>query len=589
MLSCITPMSNLSASRETSIDVIAPDSARERVVVTQLPFLIGRGETGNHLPLPDPRISRQCAALVAEGDMFRIEDRGSRAGVFVNGKKVERKLLEDRDVISFGLEESYTLVFRITERVSPSLQTLLTRMDNVAESYATSGGLGKLKLLLEATMLLHSQLPLDSVLEAMLDRAVTITGADRGLLLEADSTGSLRQRLARERGAQEMAPNSFSPSQTAIGMAIRQESSVITEDLHIAAGALQAAQSVIAQGLRAVVAIPLYAMPRANTEASVIHVRRGKFLGMLYLDSKTPTAFSTLDRQILDAIAVECASILDNARLVKHERERQRIERELGIAREIQQALLPRGFQHSPHLSISGINAPCTEVGGDYFDVYPIDARRTAFLIADVSGKGLGAALLTPMLQGAFSAMSMEVAPERAFEHINNFLCAHAEVGRYATVFFGILDPEGNLEYVNAGHPSPLLLRGDGVADLYTEGSIPLGLIREAQHSIERAKLEPGDTLVLFSDGITEAADSDDELFGTSRLRDVLAGHHESPPDQIRDNIVAAVEGFSKGASQADDLTLLLVRYTGSAQTGSAQTDTAAIQASTAPELIPQG
>jgi phosphoserine phosphatase RsbU/P len=256
-------MSNLSASRDASIDVIAPDSARERVVVTQLPFLIGRGEAGNHLPLPDPRVSRLCAALVEEAGEFWIEDRGHRLGVFVNGKKIDRKPLEDRDVISFGLEDSYTLVFRITDRISPSLQTLMTRMESVAESYATSGGLSKLKLLLEATMLLHSQLPLDSVLEAMMDRAITVTGADRGMLLEAAADGGLRQRLAREKGAQPLSPNStLSPSQTAIGMAVEQQNSVITEDLHLAPGVLQAAQSIVMQRLRAVVAIPLYAMPR---------------------------------------------------------------------------------------------------------------------------------------------------------------------------------------------------------------------------------------------------------------------------------------------------------------------------------------
>ena len=528
-----------------------------------MPFLIGRGEAGNDLPIPDPRVSRQCAAIVSEGDEFCLEDRGHRLGVFVNGKKIDRKILEDRDVISFGLEESYTLIFRIAERSSPSLQTLLTRMDSVAEVYATSGGLAKLKLLLEATMLLHSQLPLDAVLEAMLDRAISLCEADRGLLLEVDEKGALRQRLARERGCQGLPAHSLSPSQTAIGMAVRQESSVITEDLHLADGALQGAHSIIAQRLRAVVAIPLYAMPRVNTEASMLHAKRGQFLGLLYLDSRRPAAFSSIDRQILDAIAIESASILDNARLVEHERERQRIEREFGIAREIQQALLPRGFRGFPHLAISGVNTPCTEVGGDYFDVFAIDERRTAFLIADVSGKGLGAALLTPMLQGALSAMTMDVAPERAFQHINSFLCAHAAVGRYATMFFGIIDVDGTLEYINAGHPSPLLVRGNEVTELYTEGALPLGLVPEARHKIDHAKLEPGDTLVLFSDGITEAADTSDNLFGVERLQEVLDGQYESPLDEVKESIVQAVDGFSAGASQTDDLTLLLVRYRG--------------------------
>jgi phosphoserine phosphatase RsbU/P len=251
----------------------------------------------------------------------------------------------------------------------------------------------------------------------------------------------------------------------------------------------------------------------------------------VYLDSRRPAAFSKLERQILDALAVEAASILDNARLVEYERQRQRLEQELSIARDIQQALLPRGFRDSPHLTVSGVNLPCLSVGGDYFDVFPMSDDRTAFLIADVSGKGLGAALLTTMLQGALSGMIMGADPAGVFKHINNFLCEHAEVGKYATIFFGALGRQGDLEYINAGHPSPLLLRGGDVVEPFTEGSTPVGLIPGAEYKTARITLQAGDTLVLFSDGVTEAADPDEELFGVPRFRDALAGQHDAPLD----------------------------------------------------------
>lgn len=561
-------MPNVPAAVEATLEVIAPDNTRHHVGVRESPFLIGRGEAGNHLPILDPRISRQCAAIVLEDGNYYLEDRGHRCGIFVNGQKIARKILEDRDVVTFGLGDSYQLVFRTAERddETTSLRELLVRMDSTGSTDTVSGGLSKLNLLLEATMLLHSQLPLDAVLEAMLDRAIAITNADRGLLLEADASGSLRQRLARGSRSMSLPKDAFSPSQTAISLALKQKSGVVTADLQFAEEMLQSAQSVIAQGLRAVVAIPLYAMPRAHTADSVIHVQRGMFLGLLYLDSRRPAAFSKLDRQILDAIAIESASILDNARLVQHERERQRIERELTIAKEIQQALLPRKFHDYPHLDIIGMNTPCSEVGGDYFDVFEIDEQRTAFIIADVSGKGLGAALLTPMLQGALSAMTIGVEPERAFHYINRLLCEHSEVGRYATAFFCIIDRDGNLEYLNAGHPPPLVLRNGHAVELFTEGSLPLGLVPEATHHASRAKLDPGDTLVLFSDGVTEAADREDNLFGVPRLQDILAGQHHSPLDSLQEDIVKSVERFCAGASQADDLTLLLVRYRGHAQ-----------------------
>jgi len=375
-------------------------------------------------------------------------------------------------------------------------------------------------------------------------------------------------------------PESLSPSQTAIKLALTQQSPVITEDLAQADIDLQAAQSVVAQRLRAVVVIPLYAMTRANTQESMVNVKRGDFLGVLYLDSRRPAAFSKLDRQILDALAADAASILDNARLVESERERQRLEEQINIARTIQQGLLPRDFSEFPHLAVNGYNLPCLSVGGDYFDVFPISEGRTAFLIADVSGKGLGAALLTTMLQGALSAMTLGTDPARVFNHVNRFLCSHAEVGRYATMFFGILDDDGHLEFINAGHPSPFLIRNGVAEEAFTEGSFPVGLVPEAEYTAVCLKLEPGDTLVLFSDGVTEAMDPEDRLFGVPRLKEVLTGLPECPLEEIQKCVLESVENFARGAHQADDLTLLVVRYRATA--ASVTTDTDAPSASSA-------
>jgi sigma-B regulation protein RsbU (phosphoserine phosphatase) len=206
-------------------------------------------------------------------------------------------------------------------------------------------------------------------------------------------------------------------------------------------------------------------------------------------------------------------------------------------------------------------------VGGDYFDVFPVGGDRTAFLIADVSGKGLGAALLTTMLQGALSGMAIGSDPAPVFNHLNRFLCNHAQVGRYATVFFGILSPEGRLEYINAGHPSPLLLRGGQIAEPFTEGSFPVGLIPEAEYATAYIQLLPNDTLILFSDGVTEAIDRKEEMFGVSRLREAIAPQCDAPLESIQKTVLQSVENFSEGVAQADDITLLLVRYRASSQT----------------------
>jgi serine phosphatase RsbU (regulator of sigma subunit) len=561
-------MNERSPQTEAVLEIIAPDSSRQQVALTLEPFNIGRGgEVDNVLQLDDGRISRRCATIVADGAGYRLQDRGNRSGLFVNGAKVLQHLLRDGDVITFGIDDSYQIVFRAAAAPVPppppvSVANLLTRIGSISDFTSTtgSGGLNKLNLLLEATSLLHSQLPLDSVLGTMLDHAISVTHADRGLLIEPDTSGALRVHQARSNKGENLPPETLNPSQTAINQATSKQSSVITEDLNLAGIDLKAAASIVVQGLRAVVAVPLYASSRSTADTGA-EQERGQLLGVLYLDSRRRAAFSALDRQILDALAVQAASIMDNARLVERERERQRLEQELSIARTIQQALLPHGLTDFPHLAVTGVHYPCHEVGGDYFDVVQVSEDRTAILIADVSGKGLGAALLTTMLQGALSGLTMGADPVKVFNHINRFLCRHAEVGRYATMFIGLLSNDGMLEYIKAGHPSPLLLRQGDVSELYTEGSFPVGLIPEAEYTSARLQLEPEDTLVLFSDGVTEAENSAHELFEVSGLSQVLAGRKDVPVEELQQLVFDAVRGFTKGAEQSDDITLLVVRY----------------------------
>ena len=547
------------------LEVTSPDGSIRFIRISDSPFLIGRGlETGNHLHLTDRRISRLCAAIITEGNSYCLEDRGHRYGIFVNGKKMDRRILEDGDAISFGFEDSYKIIFR-TNADDKSIQNMLDRIGTLSTVDAAPEGLRKLNLLLEATSLLHSQLPLDSVLGTMLNFAISITDADRGLLLEADSSGLLSVRIARGIEGERLSPESLSPSQTALRMALEQNSSIITEDLNLSDLELQVAESIVAQQLRAIIVIPLYAMPRSSS-ISTIDFRQGLFLGVIYLDSRRPAAFSKLDRQILDALAMESASILDNARLVERERQRLRLEQELSIARDIQQALLPGRFHSFAHLKVSGINSPCLAVGGDYYDVFPITDDRTAFLIADVSGKGLGAALLTTMLQGALAGMTIGADLARVFQLINRFLCEHSEVGRYATMFFGILSPNGRLDYINAGHPPPLLLRRGEVTEPFKEGFYPVGLVPETDYAMSQAELQPDDVLILYSDGVTEALNPEDQMFGVPRLCAVLADHQNVPLEQLQKDILESVQDFSRGTSQGDDITLLLIRYRAAAQ-----------------------
>jgi serine phosphatase RsbU (regulator of sigma subunit) len=385
------------------------------------------------------------------------------------------------------------------------------------------------------------------------------------MLLEPDASGLLQVRIARDRKGENLDSKAMHPSRTVLRQAVEQRSAVINEDINLADLKLQTAESVVVQLLRSAVVIPLYGKPlhdKPPEDAAVdMLVSPHELLGAVYLDSRHTAAFSALDREILDSLGTQAASVLDNARLVEHERERQRLEQELSIAREIQQGLVPQGLNDFPHLAVTGTYRPCYEVGGDYFDVFPLPDGRIAILIADVSGKGLGAALLTTMLQGALSGMTLGVDPVKVFNQLNRFLCDRAVVGRCATIFFGLLDLDGTFEFVRAGHPSPLLLRRGEIGELYTDGSFPVGLVEQASFKASRIQLEPDDTLLLFTDGVTEAEDKDRELFGFPRLEETFRQCQDSSLYTIQARILDAVERFAKGAEQSDDITLLVFRY----------------------------
>jgi len=556
-------MSDGTAIPEAVLEVLDPDVSHRTVPISQSPFLIGRGaEAGNHLQLTDGRISRSCAALVCRDGEFYLEDRGSRHGLFVNNERMQPLPLKNGDVISFGLENSFHLVFR-TEPREESVPKLLSRFDEASALDPQARELRHLSLLLEAGTLLQSHLPLDKVLGAMVDHAIAVTGADQGILFEAGDDGSLRPRLARLQNKSSVAPESLSPSQTVIAQAARTRISVVESDLEAAAGdaALRQAASIVMQQLRSVVAIPLSSISQMRVSEATIVAPQSDLLGLLYLDSRRPAAFTNLERRVLDTLALEAASVLDNARLARKERERLQLEQELAAARHIQQALLPRELHRFAHFQGTAWNVPCMAVGGDYFDVIELGPDRSAFLIADVSGKGLGAAMVTAMLQGTFSALTLghDLAP--VCNHVNRFIATRSEFRRYATLFFGILDSNGNLEYINAGHLPPLLVRGGRVEQAFEATSVPVGLFADTRYTPTSATLSPGDTLVLFTDGVNEAVNPRGERYEMERLEQVVAKHSTAGIEELKMAVLKDLERFTQGAPQADDVTLLIVRF----------------------------
>lgn len=247
----------------------------------------------------------------------------------------------------------------------------------------------------------------------------------------------------------------------------------------------------------------------------------------------------------------------------KNREQEHAIDSELVIAHRVQQELLPRRFHQFPYVHVRGINRACLDVGGDYFDVMELSHDRMAFVIADISGKGLGAALMATMLQGWFSSVTIEVNPSRLFAQLNRFICEHTELERYSTLFFGELDSDGNLTFLNAGHCPPLLLRPSRAEPAMHANCLPLGLLRDAQFTAGSHKLHPRDTLVLYTDGVIDAEDTLHNSFTIERLQQIATQYVGVSVEELLAAILAALEDFRGGAEQVDDITLLILSYTG--------------------------
>ena len=547
------------------LDLTIADGTSTVIDLSPLPFRAGRGQSSdNNLVLDDQRISRKCIQISLREGTFHLEDLGQRNGVLVNGELIlQPTRLHSGDAITFGQVDNLRMVFR-AGAAHDALPELLTRMEQTEHSKTGDRSLRNMGLLLEATALLQSSLPYEEVLGAMVDRAIEITDAERGLLHEAHGTEGdeeLIPLVARRGDGTAISLSDFKPSQTAIAQALDKGKAVIELDVQAAEGALKDAQSVVDQKLRSVVAIPLHSLARLHSPSAASITGEDKLLGVLYLDSRKPTAFSSLERQILDALAVEAASIIENAQLLERERARRRIEQELSIARDIQQALLPKGTRALPFCKVCAVNNPCYQVGGDYFDLLRVSPDRLAIVLADVSGKGLPAALLTSMLQGCFAGTTFGRNPTEVINHINKFVCARTETHRYATLFFAMLDKSGKFEYVNAGHHSPLLIRGTKVTDPFAADGVPLGMLEGTEYKASTAQLEPGDGLLFFTDGVTEAVNPEGEEYGLVRLFKLVKANNRKPVEKLQEIVLNAINEFAAGTEQADDITILALRY----------------------------
>lgn len=536
-------------------------SGNEREVeIGRAPFNLGR-QSDNDLVLLDNRISRRHARILKDERGYLIEDLGSRHGTFVNGERVQSAVLKGGDQVSLGVVDSYQILFSAEDSVLPTLLEKFGRASDTA-ARAPAQQLQHLGLLLQMAQILNKAPALEEVLTTLVDTAMQLTDADRGLLFLREGSGELDLKLARGRGGVHLGSRVADYSHAVVArVAASGREEVSIEDEMTGRSAMET--GVIGIGMRGVVAVPLQKHPMMERGDTTMIRTAPELLGVLYLDSRSrPTSITGLDRQVLQTLALEGATVIENARLFRLTREQERIQHELELASNIQQGLLPRKLPESNFFEVHAVTMPTRTVGGDYYDVIAVPGDRFGLTVADVSGKGLAAAMMASTLQGAFSVAAAGAPDhEELFRRINEFLCERTPPEMYATMFYGVLNRAGRLNFVTAGHPPPLLIRANGAIERLESANFPIGLIAGVSFSVDSARLDNGDGLVIYSDGVTEAQDINGELFGEDRLVAVLKRHARSRAEAVSNDVISAVSDFVAGAPQADDLTLLVIRF----------------------------
>jgi serine phosphatase RsbU (regulator of sigma subunit) len=317
----------------------------------------------------------------------------------------------------------------------------------------------------------------------------------------------------------------------------------------------------VALGIRNVQCVPLRLVRYLDRADAAAEERR---IGVLYLDSREKGTFlSNSTRAALETLATEAAVAIENARLYRETMEKARMEQEMRIAAEIQQALLPKAGRVGAFFRAAAASLPCRSIGGDFFDYVDLPGGSFGFALGDVAGKGPPAALLSAMMQGMFAAQAAASdPPSRTIARVNLALYRRGIESRFVTLMYGSLAPDGGLTYCNAGHNPPLIIGPSGVRRLETGGPI-VGLFEGATFEEETVQLARGDWLIVFSDGVSEALSTDGEEFGEARILETAQRNVAVQPPEMLQAIFADVRSFTRGAAQNDDITALVLRYGG--------------------------
>ena len=521
------------------------------------PFSVGR-KVDKDLVIADPRVSRDHALIVSENGQFCVVDQSSKHGTFVNGERIQRKTLERNDRLEFGVRDVAYVIFHPHQAGSNSARDFLRRQISGIHISTETTDLEKLTLFLEAARKLNTIGVLDEILVTLLDATLKLTRAERGYVFLRAEDGNMRLAAGRN-SKDEPLLDDKTISHSILEDALKSNSEFVITDTSQSLD-LAGRHSIVAYDLRTVICIPLR-KPQVQTtrdaQAASPSEMSAEVMGALYVDSRFASRdISSVSNDILRAIAHEAASLVENARLVQAEEVSRRYQQELAIAASIQQRLMTVTIPEVPFARLTGRNLSCKEIGGDFYDAVNTEDGLTVVL-ADVSGKGVSAALLASTLQGMiFSQLTARMPLPEIVAAVNRFF-THKHIGeKYATVIIARIRSDGELEYVNCGHVPPLLVC-NGEVIRPSHGNLPVGLLADATYESDRYNMHPGDRLVLVTDGVTEAENARGDFFDNERLEAVAA------KSGTLEDIFSAVANFCGGTPLSDDCTVVDLLYTG--------------------------
>lgn len=532
------------------LEVERQGEPRRRIDLGDGAVRIGRAKE-SEIHVPEAHVSKAHAEILREGEAFRVIDVGSRAGVNVNGKRVKEHRLADGDVVELGAESPIRITFRQPKVRVPFAREAKELTDVSGD--AARGGMARLARFFEFSRKLGGGFTLDELLQDVVDLAIDVTGAERGILFLTRADGGVDPRVARTTGGKGLAKERLRASETLLRQTIDSGKPRIVTDVADDAD-LQQQASIMSLELRSAVTLPIVrSAADGGTDAAVF--------GVLYLDSKKKRgSFDGFDLSILERLAQDVSSVIESARLLRDAEEKRRMDREVATAREVQAALMPEEFKSTRLFEVAGVCEPCNELGGDYVDQFDLGKGRQALVVADVCGKGLAASLLAAALQGALAAEIVQDRPlGEIAQRVNRVLCRIAPVGRFITMLLAVLEDDGTLRFVNAGHCPPLHVH-DGGARRPALAGMALGLDADAPYESAELQLAPGDAFVMYTDGVVECEAPGRELFGDERLEQLLAKGQGASASALLASVQGAVDTFRGTAPVSDDLSVLVVR-----------------------------